>query len=600
MKNRNPQIRRAWTYTILILAFIIVGIISSIIMKQFIREHLGEAAVISRIPNIVLGAFLACTAMIILIGGRDLKVSFKAARADDTLKILGNLYYAIYRINFKEETYEIIKGSEYINENLEKTGSYGLFMKTVLDIISDNAKREFEASFSCDNIRMLVENDISNFGGDFQRRFDDVDRWVNVRVMYDAKIASDEVILVFKDTQREKQRSLNEIKLLENALEVAKHSEKTKQDFFKNMSHDMRTPLNAIIGLSSIAAENIGNDEKVLDYLKNIKNSGQTLLELVNEILDMSRIQDGALRLNYQQLNICDCINDCAAAFANQAKIERKEFKLNYKIRNKVVMGDNLRICQIISNLLSNAFKFTVAGDTISLTVTQVKCENFSQYVIVISDTGIGMSEDFLQHLFEPYARETMFSANHAVGTGLGLPITKNIVSQMSGEISVESTLRKGSKFTITLPFVVVDEPEHTEEEAAESKPFSLKGKKILLAEDNILNMEVASEILKMNGIEVTEVWNGEEAVEAFKKVEPFYFDAILMDMQMPKMDGCEATRTIRKLARPDALTIPIIAVTANAFSEDIIATSSAGMNTHISKPIDTKTLCQTLEKHLN
>ncbi len=599
MKHKNPQIRRAWMYTILGILFLIVGISSSAIMKRFIQEHLGEKVVISRIPHIILVSFIVCAVLVILFGGRDLRLSFKASRADETLKILGNLYYAMYRINFKDETYEIIKGSEYANENLEKTGSYSTFMPIMREVIAPKARREFEESFSCENIRVLVENNIRNFGGDFRRTFDGVDRWVNVRVLYDEKIAADEVILVFKDTEREKQRALNEIKLLEQALEVAKHSEKTKQDFFKNMSHDMRTPLNAIIGLSSIAAENIGNDKKVLDYLNSIKSSGQTLLELVNEILDMSRIQDGALRLNYQQLNIYDCINECAAAFSNQAKQERKEFKINFKIKNKLVMGDNLRICQIVSNLLSNAFKFTVAGDTISLSVTQVKCENFSQYVIVVSDTGVGMSDDFLQHLFEPYARETVFFANQIAGTGLGLPITKNIVSQMSGEISVESVLRKGSRFTVTLPFAVVDEPEISEE-IHENTSFSLNGKKILLAEDNILNMEVASEILKMNGIEVTEVWNGEEALETFKKSEPFYFDAILMDMQMPKMDGCEATRRIRKLNRPDALMIPIIAVTANAFSEDIIATSAAGMNTHISKPIDMNLLCQTLEKHLN
>ncbi len=599
MKIKNLRIRRIWTYTILILLFLLIGITGSQIMKNFIREHLGEAAMISRIPQIVLVAFIICAALVVIIGGRDISLTFKAARADDTLKILGNLYYAIYRINFKDETYEIIKGSDYVIDNLEQKGSFNDFMPVALSVISPEAQREFEASFSCDNIRMLVENDIRNFGGDFRRRFDGVDRWVNVRILYDEKIAADEVILVFKDTEREKQRSLNEIKLLEDALEVAKHSEKTKQDFFKNMSHDMRTPLNAIIGLSGIALENIGDDEKITDYLNSIKTSGQTLLELVNEILDMSRIQDGALRLHYQKLNICDCINDCAAAFENQASQERKEFKVKFKVKNKLVMGDNLRISQIVSNLLSNAFKFTVAGDTISMTVTQVKCENFSQYVIMISDTGVGMSEDFLQHLFEPYARETMFSANQIAGTGLGLPITKNIVSQMSGEITVESVLRKGTTFTVTLPFAVADEAENTESELNDA-PISLDGKRILLAEDNILNMEVASEILKMNGIEVTEVWNGEEALEAFKKSEPFYFDAILMDMQMPKMDGCESTRRIRKLNRPDALTIPIIAVTANAFSEDIIATSAAGMNTHISKPIETKSLCQTLEKYIN
>ncbi len=549
--------------------------------------------------NLIIFTFTAAIVLIAVIGSRDIRLSIKASRSDETLKVLGNLYFAIYRINFMDETYEIIKGSDYVSRNITKTGSYDLFLDTVLEVISPQVRAEFKSGFSCENIRVLVENGIKNYGGDFHRCFGESELWINVRMLYDENISSDEIILVFKDSESEKQRSLNEIKLLENALEVAKHSEKTKQDFFKNMSHDMRTPLNAIIGLSSLAAENIGDEKKTLEHLNSIKKSGQTLLELVNEILDMSRIQDGTLRLNYHPINICDCINDCASAFITQARHERKEFKVRFKVKNKLILGDDVRIRQIVTNLLSNAFKFTDAGDAVFLTVSQAVCENFSQYTIVVSDTGIGMSESFLCHVFEPYARETIFSANQVEGTGLGLPIVKNIVSQMSGEITVESTLHKGSRFTVTLPFSAADEPSEAPVQN-EKKHFSFDGKNILLAEDNILNMEVASEILKMNGVNVTEAWNGAEAVEAFEKSEPFFFDAILMDMQMPKMDGCEAVRTIRKMHRPDSALVPIIAVTANAFSEDIIATSAAGMNDHISKPIDMNVLCQSIEKHLN
>ncbi len=580
-------------------------------VSDYMAEHIG--IYYSEIPNgwysivttphkqvvdnqrILAIAFTACIVVIIFIAYRDFRMSMKMDRTTDTLKVLSNLYFAIYRIDFKNEQYEIIKGSDYVSSQLEKNGDYDLLMKTALEVISENAREEFKASFSCENIRMLVENDIKNFGGDFKRRFGDAERWVNIRMMYDEEIMPDEAILVFKEIEREKQRSLNEIKLLETSLENAKHSEKTRQDFFKNMSHDMRTPLNAIIGLTALAEQNINDTEKVKEYLGNVGKSGQTLLNLVNEILDVSLIQDGTLRLNYERINIRECISNCVAQFIGKAQPEGKDFKAVYNIKNEIILGDNLRISQIVNNLLSNAFKFTNSGDSVSITLSQVERENFSQYIIEVSDTGIGMSEEFLLKLFNPYARETMFSADNIEGTGLGMPITRNIVTHMSGEIAVESKVNVGTTFTVTLPFTVINDSEI--QSVAKEDSVSLEGRHFLLVEDNILNMEVAEEILKMNGAEVTEAWNGVEAVEKFKSKDAYTFDAILMDMQMPVMDGCEAARKIRSLGTPDAESVPIIAVTANAFPEDIAASTAAGMNAHISKPIDIGALCQLLGK---
>ena len=216
----------------------------------------------------------------------------------------------------------------------------------------------------------------------------------------------------------------------------------------------------------------------------------------------------------------------------------------------------------------------------------------------MVEDTGIGMSKSFLEHLFDPYARETCFTSAATVGTGLGMPIVKSLVQQMSGEISVESTLGKGSKFTVTLPLEAVSGEEDAQEKKEEqSSPFQLAGRKILLAEDNELNMEIATEILSMNDVEVLQAVNGAEAVRIFQAAAPYSIDAILMDMQMPEMDGCQAARAIRALDKPDAATVPIIAVTANAFAEDIAKTTEAGMNGHISKPIDVSLLYQALEK---
>ena len=220
----------------------------------------------------------------------------------------------------------------------------------------------------------------------------------------------------------------------------------------------------------------------------------------------------------------------------------------------------------------------------------------------MIADTGIGMSKDYLPHLFEPYSREMRFGERQAVGTGLGMPITQSIVTQMNGEIHVESAPGEGTTFTIVLPFAVVHKDSGQAEKAkgGEEAAFSLNGRRVLLAEDNEVNMEITTELLTMNGLEVVQAWNGEEAVERFRESGPFFFDAVLMDMQMPVMDGCEASRRIRALRRPDARAVPIVAVTANAFAEDVAATTAAGMDAHVSKPIDFTHLVKVLHGLLN
>lgn len=323
-------------------------------------------------------------------------------------------------------------------------------------------------------------------------------------------------------------------------------------------------------------------------------------MNLVNDILDMSRMEQGKVVLNNQNINLEDCIQECVAPFRLQAEAEKKSFSVEIDLRNKTVMGDPVRINQVLNNLLSNAFKFTSDGDTVSLSVRQIDAMGRAQYQFTVQDTGIGMSEEFLPQLFEPYSRETRFSNRRISGTGLGMPIVKNLVTEMSGQIYVDSKPGKGTTFTLTIPFSVAEDEPVKKKPADGGKAFQeyqLKGRKILLAEDNVLNMEIATEILSLNGVEIVQAWNGKEAVEAFKASAPFEIDAILMDMQMPGMDGCEAAQHIRALPRPDAAEVPIIAVTANAFAEDIAATSAAGMNAHISKPIDFGTLCRTLSE---
>ena len=554
---------------------------------------------------ILLAGLLA----VVFIAWRDIRLNGQIERTNETARVPGNSYYALYRVNCAEETYEMIKGSDYVRSRIPQTGSYDQLCRVMGEVIEKDAYQEFMECFSLESIQKLVKNRVKDFGGDFRRLFDDAYHWVNIRVLFDESLLPEEAVLCFREVDQEKQQQFEERRLLEDALENARNSEKTKQAFFSNMSHDMRTPLNAITSLSELALTNIGEQERVADYLEKIRISSRQLLDLVNDILDVSRMEQGKIALDYQEFNLRKSLEEITASFHLQAEREEKRFSSVFDIRNERILGDSFRISQILNNLLSNAFKFTGKGDEISLQVKQFESMGSAKFQFIVKDTGIGMSQEFLPHLFEPYARETRFTARQISGTGLGMPIVQNLVKQMSGQINVESRLGEGTVFTVTVPFAVAEEEEREDKSGAEqSGPheaaadgqeedgFSLKGRRVLLAEDNLINMEIATEILTMHGVEVVQAENGLEAVEAFQASVPFSIDAILMDMQMPKMDGCEAAKRIRSLHRPDS-GLPILAVTANAFAEDIAETSKAGMDAHISKPIDFNILCRTLEE---
>lgn len=357
------------------------------------------------------------------------RINKEAKRTEETIRVLGNSYYALYRVDIDRGSYEIIKGSDYIWSCLEKKGNYADFLVALKALMSAKTYEEFVKSFSLENIQEQIEQGEKEFGGSFLRCYQGNEKWVSVHILFEPSMSSSEVVLSFRDIDREK------------------------------------------------------------------------------------------------------------------------------------------------------------------------KHQSIVQYQITVADTGIGMSEEFQERIFEPYEREKRFSGKNVEGTGLGMPIVKMIVSNMGGSISIDSTLGEGSTFTVLLPLEVVREEEDvvTEKETEDLSRYTLSGARILLAEDYELNMELATEILKMQGAQVIQAWNGREALETFRESEEFYFDVILMDMQMPEMDGCESASAIRALDRRDAVKVPIIAVTANAYMEDIRRTAEAGMDAHISKPIDIEKLCATL-----
>lgn len=552
-------------------------------------------AVVNVLAGVAALLFAVLTAMAI----RDLQQNKRIRKAGNTIRILSDSFYAIYRVNFQTGSYEAIKLAEDMEDAMPKEGSYENLLSIIKTRVESGTYQEFELNFSLPSIRQRVDEHIADYGGDYRRRFGEIYKWVNIRTLYDEKLAPDEVILCFRDVDIEKRQQLQHTIILQEALEAAKKSTKAKSDFFSSMSHDMRTPLNAIIGFSQLAQKNRDDSEKVQDYMQKIEFSGKQLLALINDILELSKMEAGKNALNNKRFDLKKYVEEAADIFRDQAEHQGKHFSAELDIRNEIVVGDEFKIGQILNNLLSNSLKYSNPGAEIRLEIRQFDFQRHSKYQIVVEDTGIGMSEHFLEHLFDPYSRETCFSSAATVGTGLGMPIVKSLVQQMSGEISVESTLGKGSRFTVTLPLEAVAVEEDAQEKRKEEQeaPFQLAGRKILLAEDNELNMEIATEILSMNGVEVLQAVNGAEAVRIFQGAAPYSIDAILMDMQMPEMDGCEAARAIRALDKPDAATVPIIAVTANAFAEDIDKTTKAGMNGHISKPIDVALLYQALEK---
>ena len=564
------------------------------------RTVLRELTGIYRLFLLLSSLFLIAA---VLLSIRDYHLNRKMRRTDDTVRALGNLYYAIYRVNYKTGMYEVVKCANDTRQKISATGRYSDLLHTIQEVVTRSTYEEFASSFSLENIQQLVHDQVTEFGGDYLRRFENGERWVNVSILFDKAFAQDEVVLAFREVNREKTRQLEQLELLHNALESSHRSEADKNAFFSNMSHDMRTPLNAIIGLSELAQHNLDDQSKLQTLLEKILFSGQQLLHLVNDVLEISRMEQGHISLDYHPIDLQQCVDDCVEIFRHQAKKEEKNLSLACDLHHRMVLGDASRISQILNNLLSNAFKYSEPGASITVRLTENSSDKHSSYELSVQDTGIGMSQEFLTHVFEPYARETRFSARSVVGTGLGMAIVHSLVKRMDGEIRVASELGQGSTFTVTLPLQAITEPEdadcteHVElPMQTESSAFDLRGKKLLIAEDNEINMEIATEILSMNGVQVVQAWDGQQAVEIFSASQPHEFDTILMDMQMPNMNGCQAAQAIRTLERADAATIPIIAVTANAFPEDIAKTQAAGMNAHIVKPIDFTVLCQLLQ----
>ena len=387
-------------------------------------------------------------------------------------------------------------------------------------------------------------------------------------------------------------------RILKAAAEEANSANRAKSEFLSHMSHDIRTPINGIMGMTEIALRNISDTAWVQDCLGKISSSSQHLLSLINDVLDMSRIESGKVAVNAAPMNMIATIDECASIIDGQL-LERdltliREFG---DFAHPHLIGDELHLRQVLINILGNAVKFTPDGGKIWFRVAETGSDDGkARFHFEIEDTGIGMKQEFLKHIWEPFSQEDGGDRTNYKGTGLGMAITKQFVDMMGGTIAVESRLQQGSKFTIDLSF---DVDQHAAEavQVPEDTELHLDGMRVMLVEDNQINMEIAQFMLEDVGIDVACVENGQLALELFQNRPAGSFDVILMDIMMPVMNGLDAARAIRALERPDAKTIPIVAMTANAYDEDVRRAREAGMNGHLAKPINTGLLYRTLSE---
>ena len=409
------------------------------------------------------------------------------------------------------------------------------------------------------------------------------------------------VLFLIHDVGVSRQKTLKE-KRLNEKLELAKaeadRANQAKTDFLFNMSHDIRTPMNAIIGFSDLIEKNYDDKEKCMKYLHNVQKSSNFLLSLINDILEMTKIENGKLVLEESENDALSIIDDFTMMFEDQMIKKNLTYTKNIDIKNKYVVCDAAKVREIYLNLISNAYKYTPSGGKVSVTMKELASDKEGYITIegTVSDTGIGMSEEYLPHIYEVFTRAQNATESRIEGTGLGMAIVKNLIDLMDGTITVESEQGKGTTFVVRLTHKIVQRNKSKADGSEDIKSFDFSGKRILLAEDNDLNAEIAMEILKASGFEIERAVDGVACVEMLQRADENYFNLILMDIQMPNMNGYDAAKTIRSMENETKRNIPIIAMTANAFEEDRQNALKAGMNGHIRKPVNINELFSTLK----
>ena len=519
------------------------------------------------------------------------------------INALGHAYSFILLIDIKKNTLEVVKSADVAGPNYRKKNLTNELQKEYIDsMIAPSFQKSYLEFTDMDTMesRLKEHDSLSCISQTIKGA------WIRSMIVpqkYDEKGNLSTVLLAISDVTEEKEHELEQDKIIRKALVSAEHANRAKTAFLNNMSHDIRTPMNAIIGFTSLAAEHLDDREIIRDYLGKISTSGKHLLSLINDVLDMSRIESGSVKIEKTNIHLSDILEDLKTIILES--VHAKQQKLLIKMQDVVhedIITDKLRLTQVLLNIISNAVKFTPIGGTIQILVEEKISQKvgYAVYSFCIKDNGIGMSKEFQEHVFDSFAREHTVTESGITGTGLGMAITKNIVDLMGGTIHLTSKQGEGSEFIVTLECELADKTVQDKQSScpkAEKKHLDYSGKKVLLVEDNELNREIATEILKSLGMKVDYAADGMEAVEIMSSEAGNQYDMIFMDIQMPKMDGYTATREIRTLKDTKKANVPIIAMTANAFDEDRKKAIKAGMNGHIAKPIDVNVILQNLDR---
>ena len=527
------------------------------------------------------------------------------------INALGHAYASISLVNLKTGEIEIVKSSK----NMQPDQKDNILSKKhqeelISQVIAEPFREAYWEFVDTSTVAKRLEGrEILSFTA---QTVDE--RWLIMLIVpqgYDKDGNLSTVLIANRDATEEKEREIEQDKNLRNALAEAEHANKAKTAFLNNMSHDIRTPMNAIIGFTALATTHIDSREMVLDYLKKIHISSQHLLSLINDVLDMSRIESGSVRIEYATVHLPDILHDIRTIIQGNIQSKKQELSIDTQgVIHEDIITDKLRLTQVLLNISSNAVKFTPLGGMIRIRVSEKPCkrDGYTTVVFSVKDNGIGMSPKFQKHVFDSFSREHTVTENGIGGTGLGMAITKNIVDMMGGTIQVESAEGKGTEFTVVLECKIagataeqgtISEQREAFKDEKQKNQIEVQkryeGKKVLLVEDNELNREIATAILQELGLSVDIAEDGTDAVDIMSSAEGRKYDLIFMDIQMPKMDGYTATREIRTLNDPKCANIPIIAMTANAFEEDRKKAIKAGMNGHIAKPISADVILENL-----
>lgn len=541
------------------------------------------------------------------------RVQMEADKAVFTAVIdaLSRAYYAVWLINdiatgsfslFRADTSDGGIHARPTNEALELLTYEDAKANYINNYVAPSDRERLEKELTLENI---VANTTSKkvFGVGFKRIVGSEERYYRIEfAQVQLPNGKTGIVAGFKDVDEDVRKDQEIQQVLRDAIDSANASSKAKSDFLSSMSHDIRTPMNGIIGMTAIATAHLDDRERVEDCLKKISEASSHLLSLINEVLDMNKIESGKVELNEENFNLSELVDTLLAMTKAQLESHHHTLKLDVAdVVHENVIGDSHRIQQVFVNLMSNAIKYTPDGGTISLTVAErpTNAHGVACYEFVFEDNGIGMTEEFQKHLFEPFTRANDKKTAAIQGTGLGMTITQSLVRMMGGDIQVKSRPGEGSRFAVTiyLKFLDVQNAEaHKEDPLKNLEDLKFEGKRILLVEDHPVNAEIAKNVLQMTGLEIEWVMDGAAAVERMADSSEGEFDLVFMDIQMPNMDGYQATAAIRAMTTY-ARRIPIVAMTANAFADDIRKAKEVGMNDHISKPIDFKELAKILQK---